>query len=65
MEINGQLHGNYMLKINTLLRLRLAEELTLNYYYCPLNKHRRCERTQPGVTPPAPERSEDPPGQAH
>ncbi len=31
MEINGQLHGNYMLKINTLLRLRLAEELTLNY----------------------------------
>ena len=31
MEINVQLHGNYMLKINTLLRLRLAEELTLNY----------------------------------
>ena len=33
MEINGQLHGNYMLKINTLLRLRLAEELTFNSYF--------------------------------
>ncbi len=30
-------------------------------YCCAVNKHRRCDRTQTGVTPPAPERSEEPP----